>query len=416
MTIDIDALADQMLDACRGLIARDVAEGVAKAAERIKTEMLAAVDGAVTKAVAAIPVPKDGRDVDPETVRSMVETAVADVRRDQEQFVDDQATAFGILRNGVEDALKEAVAAIPRPADGKSVDPADVRAMVAEAVAEIPPAQAGKDADPAVIAEMVAKAVAEIEKPKDGRDADPIEMQQMIDSAVSEAVKAIPAPKDGESVDPEAVRLMVKEAVAEIPRPQDGKSVDPESVKAMVEEAVSKIPPAVDGKDADLEEVKSYIDKGIVQAVKALPTPVALPSIESFVSAALPAVDLSKSYRAGTLANHGGGLIYAERQTDPSGAIDGSGWRVLLRGLSHLEADETDSGIVIRAVGTDGIADEVNVEIPVMDYRGVFDMAEQYVKGEFATYRGSVWHCNQKSQGRVPGTGPEWTLAVKGSK
>jgi hypothetical protein len=69
-------------------------------------------------------------------------------------------------------ALAEAVAALPAPRDGRDVDPEDVRQMVTDAVAALPPAQPGRDADPAAVAALVAqeveRAVAAIPAPQRG--------------------------------------------------------------------------------------------------------------------------------------------------------------------------------------------------------------------------------------------------------
>lgn len=69
--------------------------------------------------------------------------------------------------------------------DGKSVDMAEVRALVQSAVSELPPPAAGKDG-------------------KDGKDADPTEVQRM----VAEAVAAIPRPQDGkDGIDGKSVTI-----------------------------------------------------------------------------------------------------------------------------------------------------------------------------------------------------------------
>jgi len=81
--------------------------------------------------------------------------------------------------------VREAVAAIPTPADGK--DGADGRSVTAE------------DIMPLISAE-VAKAVAALPKPQDGadgKDADPAEIERLIDEKMAVAVAAMPAPKDG---------------------------------------------------------------------------------------------------------------------------------------------------------------------------------------------------------------------------
>lgn len=109
---------------------------------------------------------------------------------------------------------------LPTPVDGKDADPELVRSMVAEAVAELPPAKDGasvtvEDVAPLIdsavhermgalvpdIADLVAKAVAEIPKPQDGKSVDIEVVRGMVAvevaESVKEAVSEIPAPRDG---------------------------------------------------------------------------------------------------------------------------------------------------------------------------------------------------------------------------
>ncbi|VVA47925.1 hypothetical protein SERVES_01646 [Serratia ficaria] len=82
--------------------------------------------------------------------------------------------------------VSEAVAALPVPSDGKSLTPEDVRPLLNElvenAVAEIPAPRDGKDADPEAIKAAVSLAVAALPAPEspvpgaDGRDALQIEI------------------------------------------------------------------------------------------------------------------------------------------------------------------------------------------------------------------------------------------------
>lgn len=48
-------------------------------------------------------------------------------------------------------------------------------------------------------------------------------------------------------------------------------------------------------------------------------------------------------------------------------------------------------------------------------YLGTWQPAGEYVRGNFCTYDGSVWHCNRTTTER-PGAGNGWTLAVKRGK
>jgi hypothetical protein len=44
-------------------------------------------------------------------------------------------------------------------------------------------------------------------------------------------------------------------------------------------------------------------------------------------------------------------------------------------------------------------------------YVGVWATGK-YHEGNFVTHDGSMWHCNRETEQR-PGTGPDWTLAIK---
>ncbi len=94
-----------------------------------------------------IPVPRDGRDYDPDVLQK---------------------------------AVNDAVAKIPVPADGKSITPDDVRPMieqmVKEAVSHIPVPRDGRDYDPDVLQKAVLEAVSALPAPQDGRDAMALEI------------------------------------------------------------------------------------------------------------------------------------------------------------------------------------------------------------------------------------------------
>ncbi|GCW48278.1 phage portal protein [Escherichia coli] len=110
----------------------------------------------VKEAVSHIPVPRDGRDYDPEVLQK---------------------------------AVNDAVANIPQPADGKSLTPDDVRPMleqmVKEAVSHIPVPRDGRDYDPDVLQKAVLDAVSALPAPQDGRDATALEILPAIDDQKS---------------------------------------------------------------------------------------------------------------------------------------------------------------------------------------------------------------------------------------
>lgn len=150
----------------------------------------------------------------------------------------------------VSSEVSKAVAAIPAAKDGKDCDMAAVKALVDEALKSLPAPKDGKDADPAEIAKMVKAAVDALPKPKDGKsvtldDVQPVikevtmrleldaaNVRKTIDdalAAVDERMKDIRQPEDGKSVTVDDVAPLIKteveKAVALIPVPKDGAGV-----------------------------------------------------------------------------------------------------------------------------------------------------------------------------------------------
>lgn len=149
-----------------------------------------------------------------------------------------------VVLDDVKTAALEVVAAIPLPKDGRDADPADIERMVAEVVARIPAAKDGRDGRDGVsvtladVLPVIREAIAAIPVPKDGvdgKDGTSVtldEVMPIIEARIAEAVAAIPAPKDGEpGVDGTSVTLddvaplvaeCVQRAVSALPVPKDG--------------------------------------------------------------------------------------------------------------------------------------------------------------------------------------------------
>lgn len=207
-------------------VVKTVREYVAKA-----TEPLLAQIADLQAQIKSLPVPKDGKDADPEQVKAMVDAAIA---------------------------------AFPAPKDGKDAEPVDFDAMVKTVVAAIPVPRDGMDVDPLELKALVDAAVAALPKAKDGengQDAAPID----VDAVVARVQAAVPVPKNGENgkdaeVDYDRIGKAIEEVVAALPKPKDGKDADPIHpdtlellVVKQVDAAVSKLPVIVkhgeNGKD-----------------------------------------------------------------------------------------------------------------------------------------------------------------------
>ncbi|EES8365626.1 phage portal protein, partial [Escherichia coli] len=333
----------------------------------------------VDDAVGAIPVPRDGRDYDPDVLQQ---------------------------------AVNDAVANIPQPADGKSLTPDDVRPMleqmVKEAVSHIPVPRDGRDYDPEVLKQAVNDAVANIPQPADGKSLTPDDVRPMLEQMVKEAVSHIPVPRDGRDYDPDVLQKAVNDAVANIPQPADGKSLTPDDVRPMLEqmvkEAVSHIHVPRDGRDYDPD----VLQKAVLDAVSALPAP--QDGRDATALEILPAIDDQKSFPRGTYATHQGGLWRAYEKTHGM-----RGWECLVDGVADIDVSMTGErlfSVVVRQ--SSGQRTEKTFSLPVMLYRGVFRAGETYHPGDTVTWGGSLWHCNSMTEDK-PGEAHSsaWTLAAK---
>lgn len=150
--------------------------------------------------------------------------------------------------------VSEAVAALPAPEPGKSIDTAEVKAMVDEAVAALPQA---KDADPveveARIVSEVERVLAGWERPQNGKSVTVEELAPVVAECVQKAIAALPAPKDGRD------GLDVKDLF----RADGGRLV------AVMSDGSTKDLGVFVGKDADMDAV----ERSIVDKIAAIPKP-----------------------------------------------------------------------------------------------------------------------------------------------
>jgi hypothetical protein len=74
-------------------------------------------------------------------------------------------------------------------------------------------------------------------------------------------------------------------------------------------------------------------------------------------------------------------------------------------------------GTTVEALALQGdLVEQVAVRMKALRpliYRGAYKPGEKYVRGNFISYGGSLWHCNSPTDERPGGGGEAWTLAVK---
>lgn len=262
-------------------------------------EIAALVQTEVGKAVASLPVPKNGadgtsvslEDVLP-VVSALVTKAVSEIPTPKDGApgapgVDGASVSLDEVVPVIEAQVQKAVAALPRPVDGmtgaKGVDGTSVsvsdvapliQAEVQKAVATLPPAKDGEpgaagrsvdvaDVEPLILS-TVAKAVAMIpaakdgapgERGKDGQSVTVEDVAPLVQVEVQKAVGAIPVPKDGVGVLGALIdrdgRLVVTLSDGTV---KDlgvvvGRDVEMAEVARLIESEVANIPRPKDGKD-----------------------------------------------------------------------------------------------------------------------------------------------------------------------
>ena len=226
-------------------------------------------------------------------------------------------------------------------------------------------------------------------------------------------LKALPAPlngrdgrdgvdgKDAPAVD---VELIVADAVKLIPVPLDGKQGP----------VGDKGEPGLNGRDFALDnEVVAVIQQTVEAAVGALPVAKdgrdGVAGRDALELNILPQIDETRSYPRGTWARHAGGLFAAISDTHGM-----RGWECIVNGsLPPVFEQLSERSFVAKQQMSDGTVVSSAFSMPVAIYRGVYEDAGQYDKGDLVTYGGSVWHCDTPGKGKPGDPDSGWTLAVK---
>lgn len=374
-------------------------------------ELAALVAVEVARAVDALPKPENGKDADPELIARLVAEEVikipppADGKNVDPALVEELVTA----------EVTRAVDALPKPENGKNADPDLIARFVNEAVAKIPPAAPGKDVDQAEvtrqIAEQVATAVAALPKAKDGSDTDPEVVKALVAEAVSAAVL--------KATDMLPTSFMVNEAgllVATYPaggikeigrvRGGDGASVmdgfvDEDEQLVLRMSDGRKVPAGIwkgeDGKDAKPGE----------------PGPRGRDSIEIRIQ---PGIDETRTYPEGTCVAFRGGVIRAERNSDPivDGDIAKAGWRVIMEGIAEESERTVDDGRTLERVTTytSGKSFTRQIVLRTVIDRGVWKEGP-FQRDDGVTWGGSFFIAQRDTTTKPETPNCDWRLAVK---
>lgn len=402
---------------------------------------------------------RDGQSVDPLMVKSLI--------------VEEVARATGALER-------------PRDGrDGKDVDLETIKMLVDAAVSSRPlpkDGRDGKDVDLETIRTLIDTSVEARPLPRDGRDGKDVDIQS-VKLLVEAAVAAIPVPKDGrdgKDIDPHEVKMLVEAAVAARPTPKDGingKDADLGEVKALIETAVSSahvdtrevsalvtkavadamasVPAPKDGRDADTSELVSVVTSAkatlaeyatVIAEVRQRVKSAVVEEVSDAVSKiALPkdgAPGRDGAGVTGGLIDRDGHLILtlSDGGTKDVGLVVGQSAEVSdvqrfveaqlatwerpkdgekgLDGTDGLGFDDLDvifneaTGYALRF--TRG-AEVKDFRIAVPWYAGVWQAGRRYPKGAMLTHKGGEWTAKADTFDK-PGQSTSWQLSTKGGR
>jgi hypothetical protein len=255
----------------------------------------------------------------------------------------------------------------------------------------------------AEIAPVIREFVAEAQEPLFGR----ISSLEAEKDALTARCKALEgAAAKPIEIDLVPVEKLIEAEIAKLPAPEPAKEVDQEQLAAMVNEAVSALPTPQDGKSVEIEDV--------------------LPAIVSEVEKAVASIPVPKDGKDGKDGKDAAGIVEALKDngelvlTLQDGRLIRTGIRDGEKGQDGRDGFSLDDFDMER--GADGrtyilkfqrgeVSHEYEWTLPTPAYCGVFKQGEEYAPGDFVTWGGSLWHCNERTTDK-PDAGP-WTLACK---
>lgn len=145
-------------------------------------DVMPAICEAVKNVASTIRIPEDGKSVDEEQVKTVLDG----------------------IKKDAESTINAVIAAIPVPKNGEDADPEMVREIVTQEVSkafnaiDIPKPVAPIEEIDSLVKEQVSEAFKSIRVPEDGKTVPVEDVQRMVDEAVTKAMSSVRMPKDGD--------------------------------------------------------------------------------------------------------------------------------------------------------------------------------------------------------------------------
>lgn len=346
-------------------------------------------------AVAALPVPQDGKDIDPEVLEGRVTDAVAKAVAALPAPKDGVSVTLEDVKPFLAEQVKAAVDEIPRPKDGESADMEALRADLARMVAELPTPEAGKSFTLDDALPLIDRITGEIRSAAERALSAVSQATAESIKSLDQAVAALRQPEDGKSVSIDDVEPILRQLVSELPGPKDGISVKAEDVRPMIEEIVS-----------------AAVSEALAKAIDAVPAPKdGEPGRNALDLEILPAIDEAKSYARGTYATHQGGVWRTFQTTEGM-----RGWECIVDGVAEQVVEQVDErSFVLVSRKSSGAEVRTAIAIPSLIDRGVYKAESNYQAGDGTTWAGSYWIAQKDEPIGKPGEpgSDGWRLAVK---
>lgn len=365
------------IDALMRGIAPAVREYVAKATAPLVTRL-----AEFEQRFAALPVPRDGKDADPDQVAGIV------ILR-----LNSQTTG---LREELETRLSKLteevarIEALPVPQNRKDADP-EKAALIALGVIE-PEIEAvsGKLRElETSISSRLDAAVAALPKPQDGRSVTPEELVPLIAEQVSRAVSALPQAKDGEPGVPGAPGVDGV-GIAHLAIDRNGELVV--TLSNAEQKNLGKII-GQDGEDGiDGESGKDGIDGKDGLSIAGL--------VIDRQGELVVTMSNGEQRSLGCVIGRDGAPGAAGKD-----GLDGLGFEDM---AAEYDGDRM---VTLKFVRGEQIK-SFPVCLPIAVYRGVYKSGEAYSTGDSVTFGGSQWIARRDTTDK-PETTDAWTLAVK---
>ena len=327
-------------------------------------------------------------------------------------------------------AAADMVAALPKPADGKSVTVDDVRPLLGQMVAALPKAKDGAPGDPGQKGDRGERGEPGTsgapgqkgdtgEQGPAGKDA-VVDYQaiaktvdELVQRAVADAVAALPVPKDGapgekgergekgEKGDKgdrgEVGQRGEKGDTGEGGKPGERGEKGDAGDRGPVGERGEKGEQGGAGKDADLATLRDIVAIAVKAAVADIPVP-------KDGAPGKDAAPVDMDAVASMLE------VAVRRAVDalpkPKDGADGFSMKDV-----SIDLKEDGRTIVFRFL-VEGVEKSFEIVCPWQIYREVFKAGTRYQRGDSVTYGGSQWFA-RKDTTQTPGTGDDWVLAVK---